>query len=43
MTIKDMYKMRLILLRHGESLYNKMNKLAGWSDIALTEYGKEES
>ncbi len=38
-----MYKMRLILLRHGESLYNKMNKLAGWSDIALTEYGKEES
>ncbi len=35
--------MRLILLRHGESIYNKSNKLAGLSDVSLTPYGKEES
>ncbi len=33
----------LILLRHGESLYNKENLFTGWTDIDLSEKGKEEA
>ena len=31
--------MYLVLLRHGESIWNKENRFAGWSDIELTENG----
>jgi len=34
---------KLILLRHGESLYNKENLFTGWTDVALSEKGKEEA
>ena len=34
---------RLILLRHGESLYNKENLFTGWTDVELSEHGKEEA
>ena len=34
---------RLILLRHGESLYNKENLFTGWTDIDLSEKGKAEA
>ncbi len=34
---------KLILLRHGESLYNKENLFTGWTDIDLSEKGVEEA
>jgi 2,3-bisphosphoglycerate-dependent phosphoglycerate mutase len=33
----------LILLRHGQSLWNLENKFAGWSDIPLTERGQSDA
>ena len=35
--------MNLILLRHGESEWNKLNKFTGWTDVALTKKGKTEA
>ncbi|PIV90632.1 2,3-diphosphoglycerate-dependent phosphoglycerate mutase [Candidatus Gracilibacteria bacterium CG17_big_fil_post_rev_8_21_14_2_50_48_13] len=34
---------KLILLRHGESLWNKENRFTGWVDVDLTEKGREEA
>ncbi|MCX6234925.1 MAG: 2,3-diphosphoglycerate-dependent phosphoglycerate mutase [Bacteroidetes bacterium] len=34
---------RLVLLRHGESIWNKDNRFTGWIDIDLSEYGIEEA
>ena len=34
---------RLILLRHGESLWNKENRFTGWTDIDLSENGVNEA
>jgi 2,3-bisphosphoglycerate-dependent phosphoglycerate mutase len=28
--------MKLVLLRHGESQWNKENRFTGWTDIDLT-------
>ena len=36
-----MYK--LVLLRHGESLWNKENRFTGWIDMGLSEKGVEEA
>jgi len=36
-----MYK--LVLLRHGESVWNKENKFTGWTDVRLTEKGEKEA
>lgn len=35
--------MKLTLVRHGESLWNRENKFTGWSDIDLTAKGKAEA
>jgi 2,3-bisphosphoglycerate-dependent phosphoglycerate mutase len=35
--------MKLVLLRHGESQWNKENRFTGWTDIGLTEKGIEEA
>ena len=35
--------MELILLRHGQSLWNKTNRFTGWVDIALSEQGKDQA
>ncbi len=35
--------MKLILLRHGESLWNQENKFTGWKDVDLTETGIKEA
>jgi 2,3-bisphosphoglycerate-dependent phosphoglycerate mutase len=35
-----MYK--IVLLRHGESTWNKENRFTGWTDVDLTEKGVEE-
>jgi 2,3-bisphosphoglycerate-dependent phosphoglycerate mutase len=36
-----MYK--LVLLRHGESVWNKENRFTGWTDVDLSEKGIEEA
>jgi len=36
-----MYK--LVLLRHGESIWNKENRFTGWTDVDLSEKGREEA
>jgi 2,3-bisphosphoglycerate-dependent phosphoglycerate mutase len=33
----------VILLRHGESVWNKENRFTGWTDVDLTEKGVEEA
>jgi 2,3-bisphosphoglycerate-dependent phosphoglycerate mutase len=34
---------RLVLLRHGESAWNKENRFTGWTDVDLSERGVEEA
>ncbi len=34
---------KLVLLRHGESIWNKENKFAGWTDVPLSERGVAEA
>ena len=36
-----MYK--LILLRHGESLWNRENRFTGWTDVDLSPKGFQEA
>ena len=33
----------LVLLRHGESIWNRENRFTGWTDVDLTERGAEEA
>ena len=35
--------MRLVLLRHGESVWNKENLFTGWTDVDLSDKGREEA
>jgi len=34
---------RLVLLRHGESVWNKENRFTGWTDVDLSQRGREEA
>ncbi len=34
---------KLVLLRHGESIWNKENRFTGWTDVDLSEKGYEEA
>ena len=34
---------KLVLLRHGESTWNKENRFTGWTDVALSEKGEKEA
>ncbi len=34
---------RLVLLRHGESLWNRDNRFTGWTDVGLTDKGVTEA
>jgi 2,3-bisphosphoglycerate-dependent phosphoglycerate mutase len=34
---------RLVLLRHGESVWNSENRFTGWSDVDLSSRGREEA
>lgn len=36
-----MYK--VVLLRHGESVWNQENRFTGWTDVDLSDKGKEEA
>ena len=33
----------LVLLRHGESTWNRENRFTGWTDVDLTERGVAEA
>jgi len=39
--VMGMYK--LVLVRHGESTWNKENRFTGWTDVDLSEKGVEEA
>jgi 2,3-bisphosphoglycerate-dependent phosphoglycerate mutase len=34
---------RIVLLRHGESIWNQENRFTGWTDVGLTEKGLAEA
>lgn len=34
---------QLVLLRHGESVWNKENRFTGWTDVALSDQGRTEA
>ena len=34
---------RLVLLRHGQSIWNRDKKFTGWSDVALSSKGEQEA
>jgi bisphosphoglycerate-dependent phosphoglycerate mutase family 1 len=38
-----MNTIKLVLLRHGESLWNLENRFTGWTDVGLTDKGKAEA
>ncbi len=35
--------MQLVLIRHGESEWNKLNLFTGWTDVDLSDTGREEA
>ncbi|OCN00227.1 phosphoglyceromutase [Clostridium sp. W14A] len=35
--------MKLVLIRHGESEWNKKNLFTGWTDVDLTDTGRQEA
>ena len=35
--------MKIVLIRHGESQWNKLNLFTGWTDIGLSERGVLEA
>ena len=34
---------KIILLRHGQSEWNLENRFTGWTDVDLTDKGREEA
>lgn len=38
-----MANIKLVLLRHGESTWNKENRFTGWTDVDLSEKGTQEA
>jgi 2,3-bisphosphoglycerate-dependent phosphoglycerate mutase len=34
---------KVVLLRHGESTWNKENRFTGWTDVELTDKGRDEA
>ncbi len=36
-------KSNLVLIRHGQSAWNKKNLFTGWTDVGLSQEGKEEA
>ena len=34
---------KLVLLRHGESTWNRENRFTGWTDVELTDAGAQEA
>ena len=34
---------KLVLVRHGQSTWNLENRFTGWTDVDLTELGRQEA
>jgi 2,3-bisphosphoglycerate-dependent phosphoglycerate mutase len=34
---------KIVLLRHGESVWNRENRFTGWTDVGLTKTGREQA
>ncbi len=34
---------KLVLLRHGQSVWNVANLFTGWTDVDLSDQGREEA
>src|SRR5499427_5807479 len=34
---------KVVLLRHGESIWNRENRFTGWADVGLTTQGADEA
>jgi len=34
---------KLILVRHGESIWNQENRFTGWTDVDLSQTGRDEA
>ena len=34
---------RLYLMRHGQTLFNTLNRIQGWCDSPLTEKGRDQA
>lgn len=34
---------KIVLVRHGESTWNQLNKFTGWTDVDLSEKGIQEA
>ncbi len=34
---------KVVLLRHGESTWNHENRFTGWTDVDLSDKGKDEA
>ena len=34
---------KIVLIRHGESVWNKENLFTGWTDVELSDQGKQEA
>jgi len=41
--VTEMVEKRLVLLRHGESAWNRENRFTGWTDVPLSEHGVDEA
>lgn len=35
--------MQLVIIRHGQSEWNKLNLFTGWTDVDLTQEGRAEA
>jgi len=40
---KEEDTMKLVLIRHGESEWNRLNLFTGWTDVDLSDKGREEA
>jgi 2,3-bisphosphoglycerate-dependent phosphoglycerate mutase len=43
MVSQGLRMIKLVLLRHGESIWNKENLFTGWTDVDLSDQGKAEA
>jgi 2,3-bisphosphoglycerate-dependent phosphoglycerate mutase len=41
--MEELFMMKLVLIRHGESEWNKLNLFTGWTDVDLSEKGNAEA
>jgi 2,3-bisphosphoglycerate-dependent phosphoglycerate mutase len=43
MLLQRIYMEKLVLIRHGESQWNLENRFTGWTDVDLTDTGREQA